>query len=150
MATWSSALLRRTAWATPSGMAISEGEGEGDADEDEVVGQLMDHERVDALVQAVGVAEVPVQDVGEKRQVLHHDRAVEPVRPVEGGDRAPALARGPRMARARLPGMRCSSTNTSSVTPSRTTTAWARRRSVNPIMSGPSASVRIGRSVKLS
>ncbi len=48
---------------------------------------------------------------------------------------SPALARGPSTARARLPGMMCSSTNTSTVTPRRTTTAWTRRRSVYPIMS---------------
>ena len=46
----------------------------------------MDDERVDALVQAVGIPEVPVKDMREKRQVLRDDRAIEPVHPVEGGD----------------------------------------------------------------
>ena len=60
------------------------------ADEDEVVRQLVGDERVDALVQTVGVAEVAVQDMGKKGQVLGDDRAVEPVGPVEGRDLAAA------------------------------------------------------------
>jgi len=57
----------------------------------------MDDERVDALVQAVGIPEVPVKDMREKRQVLRDDRAIEPVHPSKAAI-SPGLARGPRMA----------------------------------------------------
>ena len=83
-------LVTTNSLGDPEGDGDSEGEGEGDTDEDQVVRQLVGHERIDALVQPVGVAQVAVQDVGEKRQVLQLDRAVEPVRPLEGGDRSRA------------------------------------------------------------
>ena len=80
--------MRRTAWAIPSGIAITHSEAQRDADEDEVVRELVDDERVDALVQPVGIPEVPVQDMGEERQVLRDDRAIKPVHAVERGDLA--------------------------------------------------------------
>src|SRR5215813_4981387 len=46
-----------------------------------------------------------------------------------------ALARLPRIARARLPGITCCRTNVTAVTPSTTITAWTIRRSRYPITS---------------
>jgi len=65
------------------GNRYQKGEGGGDADEDEVVRQLGGDERVDALIKAVGVAEVAVKHMGEEGQVLRDERTVETVRPVE-------------------------------------------------------------------
>src|SRR5580658_10567717 len=45
------------------------------------------------------------------------------------------LARVPRIALARLPGMRCSSKNVTAVTPITTITAWPVRRIRYPVMS---------------
>jgi hypothetical protein len=62
------------------------GDQEGDADQEKSLRQVKRQQRVDADVELVGVAQVPVQQLADVIQVLHRQRVVQPVRPVERRD----------------------------------------------------------------
>ena len=57
---------------------------------------------------------------------------------------SPALARVPRMARARLPGMMCSRTNASTVTPSTDDHGLGDAPELYPIMRSPASVIGRG------
>ena len=99
-----------------------QGQHERGADDHDVVRQLMQHERVHALVEPVRVTEVAVGEAAEEREVLLDERAVEAVDAVEDRDLGGAGARAEDRP-GQAAGNELLEQKVTAVTPSTTTTA---------------------------
>ena len=90
---WSKRAVAADRLRDPQRQRDREREHQPEADEDQVVGRLVRDQRADALVEAVGVAEVAADEAPEEVEVLDHDRVLQAVGGVEGGDGLRARAR---------------------------------------------------------